>query len=305
MLIIFGVTGFIGKALQSLLAEQRVPVVGFGRAVCLQSDGGSVSILAMETAGERAALLRSLPRPGAIIFVAGAAVAGTKREALLASHVGALRETIEVIPAAWWTDLPFIYASSGSVYAKPWPPRALRESDATAPHSDYAEVKLRCETLVNELIASAGARTVVARLFNVGGFGQRAGIIAEIAGQAIEIQAGLRAGFQLRTNEFVIDLVEVGEAAAALLSLARAPAPPSIVNVCSGQGATAEALVGAARCAMGRDVPVTYAVDTERRQVLVGDPALIAATTGWRAHRGPKDIVAAAMESMEMSGAAA
>jgi nucleoside-diphosphate-sugar epimerase len=174
-----------------------------------------------------------------------------------------------------------------------------------APDSAYAEIKLRCENFVRETIASAGARPVVARLFNISGLGQRAGIVAEIAQQAIEIEAGRRAEFELRTNEPVLDLIEVSEAAAALLALAEADDPPEVVNVCSGKPVTTEDLITAARRAIGRNAPVRYAIETVERRVLVGDPALMAARTGWYANRGVDEIVAAVISGLQMAGAEA
>jgi len=142
-------------------------------------------------------------------------------------------------------------------------------------------------------------------LFNVSGFGQRAGIVSEIAQQAVEIQSSRRSEFRLRTNEPILDLIDVNEAAAALLALAEAPIIPEIVNVCSGRPVTTEDLITAARHAIGCHAPIAYTVETDRRQMLVGNPDLMIARTGWRARSSVDEIVAAVISGRQLAGAAA
>jgi nucleoside-diphosphate-sugar epimerase len=128
-------------------------------------------------------------------------------------------------------------------------------------------------------------------LFNVSGRGQRAGIVHEIAQQGIEIRAGRRSAFHLRTNEPILDVIDVNEAAMGLLALAESSQLPSIVNVCSGRPVSTEDLIAAARRAIGCDVEVRYDVETGGRHMLVGNPDLMIAKTGWRARRSIDQIV--------------
>jgi nucleoside-diphosphate-sugar epimerase len=305
MYLIFGATGFIGRALQSALVARRVPFFGFGSKVCVRSDGTAVAQLDHYAIENRAALLQELSPPQAIIFAAGTAMTGTDAGVLQASHFGSLLKAVDDLPASWWKDLPFIYTSSCTVYERSFWRRPLLASDPVAPNSAYAEVKLRCERFVSETIASFGARIAVARLFHISGFGQRAGIVSDIAQQAVEIQSNQRSEFRLRTNEPILDLIDVNEAAAALLALAEAPIIPEVVNVCSGRPVTTEDLITAARHAIGCHAPISYTVETERRHVLVGDPDLMIARTGWRARRNVDEIVAAVISGRQLAGAAA
>jgi nucleoside-diphosphate-sugar epimerase len=305
MYLIFGATGFIGSALQSVLVARRTPFLGFGSKVCVCSDGTAVAQLDHYAIENRAAVLQELSPPQAIIFAAGTAMTGTDAGVLQASHFGSLLKAVDVLPASWWKDLPFIYTSSCTVYERSLWPRPLLVSDPVAPNSAYAEVKLRCERFVSEKIASFGARIAVARLFNISGFGQRAGIVSEIAQQAVEIQSNRRSEFRLRTNEPILDLIDVNEAATALLALAEAPIIPEVVNVCSGRPVTTEDLIAAARRAIGCQAPISYTVETERRHMLVGNPDLMIARTGWRACRSVDEIVAAVISGRRLAGAAA
>ena len=305
MYLIFGVTGFIGRALQSALLARHRPFLGFGSTACVQSDGTAVTELSDCGTAARAGLLRDSAPPNAVIFAAGTAKTGTEPDLLEASHFGSLIEAVDNLPKTWWKDLPFVYTSSCTVYERSLSRRPLLETDPVAPNSAYAAVKLRCERFVGETLAALGARPGVARLFNVSGFGQRAGIVAEIAQQAVDIRSERRAEFRLRTNEPILDLIDVSEAAAALLALAETPEIPKVVNVCSGRPVTTEDLIAAARHAIGQWAPITYANPTERRQMLVGSPALMIERTGWRAQRSVDDIVAAVISGYRVAGVAA
>jgi nucleoside-diphosphate-sugar epimerase len=305
MFIVFGATGFIGRAVQAALRVRGTPYFGVGSKTCLRSDGATLSQLDVSGFAECAALLQGLPTPDAVVFAAGTAVTSTKAEILRASHLGSLDAAFHIIPRVWWERMPFVYTSSCTVYQRLSPPRPLVESDPVAFHSAYAEVKLLCESFLAESIAAVGGRSVVARLFNVSGRGQRAGIVHEIAQQAIEIRGGLRSAFHLRTNEPILDVIDVSEAAMGLLALAESSQLPSIVNVCSGRPVTTEDLIAAARRAIGCDVEVGYDVETDRRHMLVGNPDLMIAKTGWRAHRSIDQIVADVISGLPTAEAAA
>ena len=292
MLIVFGATGFIGRALQVALRARGAPYFGVGTTTCVWNDGDASLHREVSSLGERASILQELPTPGAVVFAAGTAVTSTRAEVLRASHLGSLAAAFQIIPRVWWDGMPFVYTSSCTVYQRLSPPRPLVESDPVAAHSAYAEVKLLCEEFLRKSMAGVGGCAVVARLFNVSGRGQRAGIVHEIAQQAIEIRSGRRSTFHLRTNEPILDVIDVNEAAHGLLALAETPRLPAIVNVCSGRPVTTEDLISAARRAVGCDVEVGYDVETDRRHMLVGNPDLMTAGTGWRAHRSIDQIVA-------------
>jgi nucleoside-diphosphate-sugar epimerase len=98
MFIVFGATGFIGRAVQSALRARGADYVGFGSAACVRSNGAAVSELDLPAAAERAALLRGLPQPEAIVFAAGTAITSTQAGILRTSHVDSLRQAFEIIP---------------------------------------------------------------------------------------------------------------------------------------------------------------------------------------------------------------
>jgi nucleoside-diphosphate-sugar epimerase len=291
--IVFGVTGFIGRAIQTALERRGAGYVGFGSNACIhRTTANRKESTEARTPADRAAELARVPPPTAVIFAAGAALATSDPETLRKSHLGSLRAAFEALPPKWHDGLRFVYASSGLVYGRHGFVRPLTESDPAAPNSIYGEIKLRCEELLAELAARSGARAVAARLFNVTGSGQADGIVADIARQAVDIRSGIRTDFCLRSNTPILDLVDVEEAAEGLVRLAEASPPPPVVNVCSGRPLTTDHLINAARHVIGREAPVSYQDDRGPCEALIGNPDLMAATTGWRARKTLDRIVA-------------
>jgi nucleoside-diphosphate-sugar epimerase len=306
MFIIYGASGFIGRALQAALTARKVPYVGFSRLTCIISrDGSTPEVAEAKSPADRASLLKTFSAPRAAIFVAGAAVATTDPEILRASHLDSLRQAFESLQQKWWERLPLVYASSGLVYGRRVSPRPIRESEPTAPNSTYGEIKLKCEELLTKLAVRTGARSVAARLFNVTGPGHSNGIVPDVAHQAADILSGVRADFRLRSNTPFLDLIHVREAAEGLIRLAEVNAPPPIVNVCSGRMLTTNDLINAARQVIGRDCPVSYEDSGGPCEALIGSPDLMTAMTGWSARMSVDQIVRDVILSVQKGKGAA
>jgi nucleoside-diphosphate-sugar epimerase len=302
MFIIYGATGFIGRAIQAALIARGAPYVGIGTSTFIRNDVGPVAVVEAKTLADRASLLQRTSAPKAVIFAAGPALATTDPEALRAAHLGSLRGVFEILPRGWYAGLSFVYTSSGLVYGRRRSPQPIRECDPAVPNSAYGEIKLSCEELLAEWTARTGARAVAARLFNVTGPGQANSIVVDVARQADSIRRGARSEFRLRSSTPILDLIDVGEAAEGLVRLAEASAPPSVVNVCSGRPLTTNDLIEAACHAIGREAPVTYEDGGAPCEALVGSPALMAAATGWQARKPVGRIVAEMISSLDAEG---
>jgi nucleoside-diphosphate-sugar epimerase len=302
MYLILGATGFIGRALLAALEAGGAPYVGLGRQTEIVSRGSGSPQLSSLSAGRRANIIRELPALDAVIFVAGPALANLSSEELRAAHLGSLEQALDAL-ATTQRNVPFVYASSALVYGRRSSRQPLREIAEPKPDSAYGEVKLACEILLSE--RREGLRSRVARLFNVTGAGHTKGIVSEIACQAAAVLDGRVAHFHLRSNSSVIDLIDVRDAAAALIALADAPVPPPVANVCSGRATTSDDLIDAARAVIGREVPIVYDQRTTEETALIGSPRLMEAATGWRARRKVPDIVRDAIAAaMRAEGAA-
>jgi nucleoside-diphosphate-sugar epimerase len=296
--IIYGATGFIGRAVQAALSKIGDSFIGFGSRSCVVSDGvGRGKEIEARTLAVRASMLKGIAPPKAVIFAAGPALATTSPEVLRSLHLGSLRDAFEILPEKWWNGLSFVYTSSGLVYGRRASAQPIEESEPAAPNSVYGEIKLECEQLLAELAAQTGIHRVAARLFNVSGTGHANGIIVDIARQATEIRSGTRTGFHLRSNTSILDIIDVQEAAEGLVLLAKVLGAPPRVNVCSGRALTTIELINAACRMIGYDVPVSFDDDRGPREALVGSPELMATTTNWRACKPLAQIVSEVMLS--------
>jgi nucleoside-diphosphate-sugar epimerase len=300
MIVVYGATGFIGEAVQVAVSIRGRAFVGFGQKTCvIQIPGNPSEIYTATSKGDRLSIIQNLPRPEAMIFTAGSAIATTRPDVLAASHFGSLRDAFETLPDGLWDDLPLVYASSGRVYRRRKTAQQIRETDPAEPDSSYGQIKLECEGLLKEFTIRRGARAIIARLFSVVGRGNRAGIVHDVARQAVEIRAKKRASFHLRSNIPIMDFTHVNEAAEALLRLAEVNPIPPVVNVCSGRASTTDDLLCAARAMIGDDAPISYDDDRDPSEALVGCPDLISATTGWRAQRSPDWMVRDVIQGLQ------
>lgn len=293
--ILFGATGFVGRAIQAALVARAIPYIGFGSNTLVRKETEQAAVTRPCTLSDRTELLKHMSSPKAIIFAAGPALVTSDHEALRRAHLDSLRAALETLPQERLHDLhdlPFIYTSSGLVYGRRSSIRALKETDPVMPNSIYGEIKLRCEEFLTDWRARTGVRAVAARLFNLSGIGQKNGIVVDVVRQAVEIRAKVRTGFKLHSNRPILDIVDVREAADALVRLADIAAPPAVVNVCSGRPLTTEDIVSAAKTFLGCEASISYDEAERPSEALVGAPDLIAQTTGWQARKTIDQLVA-------------
>jgi GDP-4-dehydro-6-deoxy-D-mannose reductase len=181
-----------------------------------------------------------------------------------------------------------VVASSAEVYgAVRAAGSAVPETAPLAPVSPYGASKVAAETAALQFHRAHGLDVVVARAFNAVGPGQSTdfalpGFAAQLA--AIARGAGppvLRVG----NLDAERDLTDVRDVARAYALLVERGEPGSVYNVCSGGAVSIRAALDALIRASGLEVRVE--VDPMRLRPadaprLVGDPAKLAAATGWR-----------------------
>jgi nucleoside-diphosphate-sugar epimerase len=156
---------------------------------------------------------------------------------LYASNVGATFGLFDALGQAGVPAPRVVFVSSGSVYGLVDDPAgALDEGDACRPVDLYAASKRASEDVAHVRGREVGAPVTVARVFNLLGPGlQDRHLAADLAGQVAAIALGHRppvvtTGPLTTTRDFV----DVRDAAAGLVAMARAAAPPATVNVASG-----------------------------------------------------------------------
>lgn len=203
--MVTGASGFLGQALINLLQREKIPVIGVSRR---RSPGLTRVTDYSET---------PVSSGGVLVHLAQ-------------SRSPTLSDESEIDLCRAIIDNPWrhvIYASSAMVYGddEVYP---RRTDEPLLPHSDYARVKLACESMVNE----AGGTNI--RFANIYGPGMaETSIIADIIRQIPG-----RAPLQLRDQSAVRDFVWIGDAVSCLAAACRFT-PPGTFNAGSGRSVAA------------------------------------------------------------------
>jgi UDP-glucose 4-epimerase len=201
---------------------------------------------------------------------------------------------VAALAAAFGATL--VFTSSAAVYRPSDAPH--REHDAVEPIDVYGRSKLAAERAAARF-RDVGARTVIARLFNVYGPGERTPhlippVVAQIAAGADEVVLGA-----LDPRR---DYVHVDDAVSALRLLADLP-DGSIVNVATGRTTAVRDVVAMCAGIAGREVSIVEAPGLLRpvdRPCLHGDATTLGRATGWQPTI-PLEVGLAEMLSASMS----
>ena len=181
-----------------------------------------------------------------------------------------------------------LVVSSSEVYGPQPEGTRVREDAPRRPVSPYASSKAEAERLALACAQEYGADVVVARAFAHTGPGQAPRfVVPSFALQIAAIESrSAEPCLWVGNLEVTRDLSDVRDVVRAYLALLLRGRTGAIYNVCRGEGvrltAVVASLIGLAR------IPVRIETDPARLRPadvpwLVGDPALIARDTGWRA----------------------
>jgi GDP-4-dehydro-6-deoxy-D-mannose reductase len=290
---ITGASGFVGRHLVDFLrhAAPEASLAGIVRP----HGGAQVSLAGVrlveadlaDPAGVHAALGELLP--DAIVHLAGQS---SPQQSWL-DPGGTLRSTVlgvvNLIEGARRHGLrpAFLVVGSAEEYGGAATQEApLPETTPLRPSSPYAVSKVAQGLLAVECGTPAGMRVVRTRTFHHTGPGRgEAFAESSFARQIAEIEAGLRpAVIHVGNLEAVRDFTDVRDVVRAYWGLAQGGPGGQVFNVCSGRGRRIrdllDILLGLAT------VEVEIRVDPERLRpadvpILVGDPSLLRAATGW------------------------
>jgi nucleoside-diphosphate-sugar epimerase len=299
-LLILGASGFLGGHVWRQATLAGAEVVTAGRAPLPGSPAHHRLDLASGDPEPVAEIITSVA-PDAVASCAGA-TAGAP-DALAAANITGPYTLVRAMQLAG-TRARLVHLGSAAEYGGAEPPDPLDESAPPRPGAVYGVTKLAGTRLV-ELGRAAGLDAVVLRVFNPVGAGAPDGSLPGRV--AAQLRRALASGADVRLGplDAVRDFVDARDVAAAVLAAAAAPAlPNAVINVGSGTGVPARALVKELIAVAGYDGPVhedsagsARSGDLDWQQ---GDISRARADLGWR----PKHDLASSVANLwEGSGA--
>jgi GDP-4-dehydro-6-deoxy-D-mannose reductase len=275
---ITGARGFVGRHLTAHLLARGDEVVE------LDLDGA----LALDVTDHDAVVARVVAeRPDAVYHLAARSHVGASwddGDLLTRVNVGGTRAVVDACVRAGVGRVLVVGSAEqyGAVRDDELP---VRESTVLRPITPYGETKVAAERLALDAHQAHGLGVVCARAFNHTGPGQAPTFL--VPGLAARIAVAERSGadeIALGNGDPVRDYSDVRDVVRAYALLVEHGTPGEIYNVCSGRGVRVGDLAADLVARSRRPLRVTTD-DALVRPVdvpaLVGDPAKLAAATGW------------------------
>lgn len=205
------------------------------------------------------------------------------------------RATDNLLIAAADARIPrVIVMSSGAVYGGAEPGQIFTEMSPMNPATSYGVSKVLIEALASRATAALGLPITRLRLFNVTGPGEPAHLaLGGLARQTLAAIRGERdaitAAGDLTTER---DLLDVRDAAAAIVAAAVRGRVNTVYNIASGQSTAIADVIGRMQRAAGTTHDVrTTATSPDPIRAQRGDAARLTADTGWRPRRSLDDAI--------------
>jgi nucleoside-diphosphate-sugar epimerase len=238
-MLVIGASGFLGRHVRDRACAEGLTVTTAGRSGLSDSHAHCLIDLAAVNPARLAAVLTALD-PDVVVNCAGA----TRGDVDVLAGIN-VTGTCTLVRAMLMTGRParLVHLGSAAEYGASEPGTAVAESAPARPAGAYGVTKLAGTRLV-ELGRAAGLDAVVLRVFNPVGPGAPDTILP---GRAVaELRRAVTSGteVQLGSLEAVRDFVDARDVADAAIAAARAPSlPDAVLNVGSGRGVPARALV--------------------------------------------------------------
>ena len=250
--LVFGATGFIGKAVVERLLVRGARVDAVVRRASLVAPDGALGVEVvtadLEVPGAATALVEAT-RPSHVFNLAGYGVDRGEQDDARADQLNHRlpRELAEACAPRGNVPGPvLVHVGSAAEYGSVG--GTFTESGDARPFTAYGRTKLAGTLGLRTVAAERGTLAVTARLFTVFGDGEHEGrlfpslVAAAAAGRPIDLTDG-----QQRR-----DFAFVGDVAEALVDLADAPVRPGdVVNIASGRLHSVETFVRTVAEALG------------------------------------------------------
>jgi GDP-4-dehydro-6-deoxy-D-mannose reductase len=241
-------------------------------------------------------------QPDTIFHLAGVSFIPEARDAPATAYdvnvTGAVRVLAEVARrrAAGEIDPVVLVIGSATQYGRHGAAEMpLREEVDQRPNDVYAASKAAQEIAAQQMHRGEGVKVICTRSFNHSGAGHPDHfLLPALVHRALALRSAAKPELRLGNQESVRDYLHVADVVQAYVLLARVGSPGEVYNVCSGEGVSARELAAEVLLRVGTtaeimtDPALARAVDVP---VLVGSPAKLQRTTGWRPTRTRADII--------------
>ena len=240
--LIAGVTGFLGGALKEHLARRApgMEVIGLTRR---RRPGNGLLHADLTDPATTARLLRRV-RPDYIFQFCGGDRADPDQ--LFSSNFLATRGLLDAILETGLSRIRVIIPGSAAEYGRPTAQhRLVTEADSPRPESWYGFIKWMQTSLGLFYARRYDLNVVVARIFNVTGAGTPERLAAgKFASQIARIETGRRSG-PIGTHDLSArrDFIDVADACAGIMAVARIGQKGEVYNVCSGRARSVRELL--------------------------------------------------------------
>jgi GDP-4-dehydro-6-deoxy-D-mannose reductase len=282
-LLLLGAGGFIGTHLAAAATARGLRVVPATRAGTEAAPPCDL----LDPAAVAACVERV--RPNLIVNAAGSpsvARSWEHPEEAHAINAAGVRNLLEAA-ARLAPRAHLVCLSSAAVYGQPGEEEMpLGEDAPLAPVSPYGEAKLAMEQFCREAEGSSGPWIAVVRAFNLVGPGQppfnAASSLARQVAEA-EFAGGSRVELALGSPEAARDLIDVRDAARALVGLA-SERVAGTYNLCTGRAHSVAELAAALASLTALEVETRTDPALARRSdplLLLGDPSRLREATGF------------------------
>lgn len=275
--LVTGASGFVGRSLLPVLLERGFEVHGLDLHLGGGLPAGCREIQA--DMSDPGAFTSLDPEWDWVIHLAGATLPSRfTSPAPLMLNLGITVNLLEHLRRA-----RVLLVSSCHVYA---PSSDLRtERSPLAPQGLYGLSKLFVEQLAPHYLRKLDIR--IARPFNHLGPGSPPSLVVPSILERLE-RAPDDPSFpiEMQGRDSFRDFIDVRDVTEAYLAILGADDPgPGVFNVCTGRPVRISEVVGKAMGLMGLRHPVVFTGNNNSKDdndIIVGDPALLTATTGWR-----------------------
>ena len=241
-------------------------------------------------------------RPDMIYHLAGVSFVPEARDAPAMAFdinvLGAVRllAIVAGLKAAGTLDPIVIMVGSGTQYGRhDAAEMPLDEGSEQRPQDVYAASKAAQEIASLQMCRAEGVRVICTRSFNHSGVGHAEHfLLPALVRRVVALRGAAAPRLPIGNQDSVRDYLHVADVVEAYLQLAAKGVPGEVYNVCSGEGVSAIQLAREVLLRVGLSAEITTDPALVRGvdvPVLVGSPAKLQRTTGWRPTRNRSDII--------------